>query len=122
MGEGEKHELRLQIADLLELIADQPGWSDKLWSRFNTLLKSADVDGVLGHADEELIHYSGEFNSRNLLLMRVKPDADQVGEHKEELRRIAAALRSGITWDEYKRTNSIYELGLARLFGAFRRH
>jgi hypothetical protein len=43
MTDSEKHQLRLQIADVLDLIAGQPGWSDELWSRFNTLLKAANV-------------------------------------------------------------------------------
>jgi hypothetical protein len=124
MGEPEDREMRLQIADVLELMAAEPSWSDELWSRFNALLKRANVEGLLSHADEELTHYSGNFNSRNLLLMRTKPNPAQVSEHKEELRQIATALRSGMTWDQYKRANNIYERGdgWARLFGAFRKH
>jgi hypothetical protein len=124
MGELEESELRLQVADLLDLIAAQPCWSDELWLRFEALLNCTHNRGLLSHAQEELIHYSGEFNSRNLLLIPVKPNAARVSEHKEELRQIADALRSGTTWDEYKQVNNIYERGdgLARLFRGFRKH
>jgi hypothetical protein len=106
-----QEELRLGIAGVLDAIAAQPGWSDELWSRFHTLLDRADIDGILAHADEELIHYSGEFNARNLLLLRVKPDESQVNSYKTEFRELANAIRRGTTWDEYKRANHIYEAG-----------
>jgi hypothetical protein len=101
----------LEIAAILDAIAAHEGWSDDLWSQFNALLERADVDGILAHADEELIHYSGEFNSRNLLLLREKPDEIQVTGYKDEFRQLADAIRSGTTWDEYKRANRIFEAG-----------
>lgn len=107
----EQEQLRLEIAGVLDAIAAQPGWSDELWSRFHALLDRAAIDGILAHADEELIHYSGEFNARNLLLLRVKPDESQVSGYKSEFRQLADAIRSGTTWDEYKRANHIYEAG-----------
>jgi hypothetical protein len=107
----EQQQLRLEIAGVLDAIAAQPGWSDELWSRVHGLLDRAVVDGILAHADEELIHYSGEFHARNLLLLRVKPDESQVSGYKSEFRQLADAIRSGTTWDEYKRTNRIYEAG-----------
>ena len=108
---AEQERLRLEIAAVLDAIASHSGWSDELWSKFNALLKQADVDGILAHADEEVIHYSGEFNRRNLLMVRVKPDEIQCREYKTEFRQIAEAIRSGTTWDEYKRANRIFEAG-----------
>jgi hypothetical protein len=108
---GEQERLRLEIAAVLDAIAAQAGWSDDLWSRFHALLDRADVDGILGHADEELIHYSGEFNRRNRGPFRVKPDESQVAGYKSEFRQLAEAIRSGTTWEEYKRANRIYEAG-----------
>ena len=94
-------------------------WSDVLYAKFGDLLKRADVDGLLAHADEELIHCSGEFNSRNLVMFPVKPDEIQVRGYKSEFRQLADAIRSGKTWDEYKRANRIYEAG--DLSGALKR-
>ena len=68
-----------------------------------------EVDGLLAHADEELNHYGGVFNSYNLLGFRVKPDKSQVGQYKDEFHNIAEALRSGTSWEEYKRQNRIFE-------------
>ena len=107
----EQERLRLEIAAVLDAIAVQPGWSDNLWSRFHALLERADIDGILAHADEELIHYSGQFSARNLLLLRAKPDESQVSSYRSEFRQLADAIRSGTTWDEYKRANRIYEAG-----------
>jgi hypothetical protein len=106
-----QEELRTEIAGVFDAIAAQPRWSDELWSSFHTLMDRADIDGILAHADEELIHYSGEFNARNLLLLRVKPHESQVNSYKTDFRQLANAIRRGTTWDEYKRANHIYEAG-----------
>jgi len=103
-------QLRVEIAEVLDAIAAHSGWSDELWTRFHELLDKANVDGLLAHADEEMIHYSGEFG-RNLFLFRVKPNENQVDEYKREFRQIAEAIRAGTSWDEYKRLNHIYEPG-----------
>ena len=108
---AEQERLRLEIAAVLDAIASHSGWSDELWSKFNALLEQADVGGILAYAYEEVVHYSGEFNSRNLLMIRVKPDEIQVRGYKAEFRQIADAIRSGTTWDEYKRANRIFETG-----------
>jgi hypothetical protein len=105
----DQERLRLEIAATLDAIAAHKGWSDDLWSQFNSLLKRSDVDGILAYAREELIHYSGEFNSTNLLGFRVKPDENQVTNYKDEFRQLADAIRSGTTWVEYKRANRIFE-------------
>jgi hypothetical protein len=103
--------LRLQIAAVLDAIAVHTGWSDELWSQFHSLLERADVDEILAFAEEELNHYGGVFNSRNLVGIRVKPDEIQVRGYKSEFRQLADAIRSGTTWDEYKRANRIFETG-----------
>jgi hypothetical protein len=111
MPASEIDPVRLQIADVLDAWANEAGWNDGLWRRFNELLKSTEVDGLLAHAHEELTHYSGQFSARNLLGFRVKPDKGQVAGHKEDFLMIAAAIRSGTTWNEFKRQNNIYEGG-----------
>jgi hypothetical protein len=127
----EQERLRLEIAAVLEAIADHTGWSDDLWSQFRALMERAEVDGILADADEELNHYGGEFNSRNLLLIRVKPDEIQVRGYKSEFRQLADAIRTGTTWEEYKRANRIFEAGdlgdalkrvVARVLGRVKGH
>ena len=103
--------VRLEIAKILDAVADEEGWNQGLWTRFNGLLSKMKMDGLVCHAYEELIHYSGELNSRNLLFIRLKPDKHQVQAYKGEFRNIATALRSGISWEEYKRQGHIYEGG-----------
>ncbi len=118
--------VRLRIADVLEGIANAPGWPQDLWEQFQQLIKSTEVDGLLAYADEEFIHYSGEYNSRNILLIRAKPDQIQVRQYKEEFLNIAVALRNGTSWTDYKRQNGISEgsetpsallIWLKKLFG-----
>ncbi|HKV61959.1 MAG TPA: hypothetical protein VJO16_08610 [Candidatus Acidoferrum sp.] len=84
--------IRLQIADVLDAWAAEPGWNDQLWNQFHSLIKLTSVDGLLAHADEEVTHYSGLFNARNVFLVRVHPDKDQVTEYREEFRLIAGAF------------------------------
>jgi hypothetical protein len=98
-------------AAVLEAIADNAGWSDGLWSQFQALMERAEIDGILADAAEELNRYGGEFNTRNLLLIRVKPNDIQVRGYKSEFRQLASAIRSGTTWEEYKRANRIFEAG-----------
>ena len=102
---------RLKIADILEAFANEPGWNEELWRNFRDVIKDAEVDGLLANADEELIHYSGVFNARNLLGFRVKPDKGQVAVYKEQFHALAFAIRNGTSWEEYKRQNNIYEGG-----------
>lgn len=116
MASGETDQVRIQIAAVLDAWANGDSWKDDLWIQFNQLLKLTEVDGLLAHAHEELTHYSGQFNARNLLGFRVKPDKGQIAGHKEDFRMIASAIRSGTTWGEYKRQNNIYERG--ELFAA----
>jgi hypothetical protein len=111
MRNTEQERLRFEIAAVLDAIVAHAGWSDNLWLQFHALLKRAEVDGILAHAAEELTHYSGQFNARNLLLFRVKPDKDQVTGYKDEFQQLAAAIRAGTTWEEYKRANRIFETG-----------
>jgi hypothetical protein len=103
--------IRLAIADTLSSIADSEGWDDQLSKRFDELLKQTEVDQLLSHADEELTHYSGEFNARNLLGMKMKPDKNSVADYKETFKDIANAIREGTSWEQYRRANNIYESG-----------
>jgi hypothetical protein len=70
MTSNSERTIRLKIADVLDSFANEVGWNEELWHRFSDLMKDAEVDGLLANADEELIHYSGEFNARNLLGFR----------------------------------------------------
>jgi hypothetical protein len=108
---GEQKQVRLEIAAVLDAIAADPGWSDALYAQFDALLKLTDVDGILSHADEELIHYSGQFNARSIFNRRVELDKDCVEDYKAAFRELANAIRSGTTWNEYKRANRISEGG-----------
>jgi hypothetical protein len=105
----EQERVRLEIAAVLDAIAAHTGWSDDLWSQFHALLERADVDGILAYADEELIHYGGEFNARNLLLFRVRPDKIQVAGYKDEFRQLAESaggarfLWRGDIFDQFAR-------------------
>lgn len=108
MDEVDQDKIRLEIADVLDAIAAESAWNDELWSRFDALRKRAVVDSFIALADEELIHYSGVFNQRNIFLMRVKPDKTQVQNYKEQFRQIAQAIRTGMPWEEYYRN---YEEG-----------
>ena len=101
--------IRRQIAENLDAWADEGGWNEERWTQFNALMKSTHVDGLLAHAEEELIHFSGLFHARNIFLVRVKPEKNQIESYRDEFRNIAIALRSETTWEQYKRANRIFE-------------
>jgi hypothetical protein len=94
--------VRLQIAETLDAIADFDGWNDELFTNFTDLVKQIGEDDLVWHAQEELIHYSGEFTSYNFFFHRVGPDRGRVNEYKRIFRSIADAVREGKTlaaWD-----------------------
>lgn len=103
--------IRIALADTLSAIADAEGWDDELWKRFNDLLRQTEVDELLDFAHDELNHYSGEFNSFNLLGTKMKPNKNRVTDYKETFKDMANAIRKGTSWEEYRRANGIYESG-----------
>lgn len=118
--------IRLKIAGVLDAIAVDSKWSEELYAEFCSLSKLTNDDGLLAHAQEELGHYYGALNARNLLLFRVNPDKYQVESLKQEFICIARAIRDGVSWEEYKRVNRIYEgsdirNAIGRLFSRIRR-
>jgi hypothetical protein len=105
--------VRLQIAETLDAIADFDGWNDELFTNFTDLVKQIGEDDLVWRAQEELIHYSGEFTSYNIFFQRVGPDRGRVDEYKRILRSIAQALRAGKTlaaWDSVENAGA-YQLG-----------
>jgi len=81
----------------------QASWNNWLTHLNGTTLCGENVSNVDSNADNELlrfvfddlIHYSGEFNARNIFLQRVPPNRDRLDGYREEFRAIAAALRDG---------------------------
>jgi hypothetical protein len=59
-------------------------------------------DELLSYIHDDLIHYSGEFHSVNLLGFRVKPDRHQMDNYQHEFRGIASALREHLFMNEAK--------------------
>ena len=84
---------RFQLAHNLDLLAQTISmWSGDLWKQTLELAKEVDHPAAAG-ACEELIHYSGEFNSMNLLGLEVRPNDDQLANYAEIFAEFADALR-----------------------------
>jgi hypothetical protein len=96
MEEGTRNE----IADRLDELADQQQWNPELWQRCYDLLGAHHDNELLAHIHDDLIHYSGEFRSVNLLGFRVKPDRHQMENYRQEFRGIASALRERLSLNE----------------------
>ncbi len=60
------NEIRRQIANVLTEFAQKEEWDSQLWSTFEGLKKQTTIDSLIAKADEELIHYSGCFATRNI--------------------------------------------------------
>jgi hypothetical protein len=94
---------RNEIADRLNELADQQQWNPELWQRCYDLVGSHQNNELLAYIHDDLIHYSGEFHSVNLLGFRVKPDRYQMANYRQEFRGIASALREHLSLDEAKK-------------------
>jgi len=91
-----------ELAELLRAAARQTVAEPDFWDRFKTLADPS-RDPVAAVAHETATHYWGNFHSRNLLLMKVKPDRYQVQQGQEELGLIAEGLEGGWSVSELKR-------------------
>lgn len=127
MNREQQQQIREDAAMVLEAIAAEPTWDGYLMFQLEELVGRVD-DELLAYALEEMNHYSGVFDARNILLIRVKPDKAIVSQYKREFEEIADALRAGMTWDEYRRAGRVRAWGnlrkavrapLARLKAAF---
>ncbi len=96
--------IRSRLADLLEDLANQRAWNEELWWQCHDSVKANWDDELLAYVHHDLVHYSGLFFERNIFGFRVKPDRYQLEEYREEFRHVAAALRSHMSLNEYRRT------------------
>jgi hypothetical protein len=94
---------RKEIAERLDELADQQQWNPELWQRCYDLVGAHRDNELLAYVHDDLIHYSGEFHSRNLLGFRVKPDRYQMENYRQEFRGIASALREHLSLNEAKK-------------------
>jgi hypothetical protein len=86
---------RNQIAECLESLANQQAWNPDVWQRcYDLVCANSNSDELLAYVHDDIIHYSGEFHSRNILGSRVKPDRYQLEHYRQEFRDIAASLRA----------------------------
>jgi hypothetical protein len=95
------------VAESLEHLAEQEVWNPELWQRCYDLLKANWDNDLLEYVYDDVVHYSGEFHSRNIFGFRVKPDRYQLEHYRQEFRDIAKALRSSMPLSEAKKK---YEL------------
>jgi hypothetical protein len=88
---------RMEVADCLERLAEQPLWNPALWQSCYDLVQANWDNELLKYVYDDVVHYSGEFHSRNIFGFRVKPDPHQLENYRYEFRSIAAAVRSDMT-------------------------
>jgi hypothetical protein len=87
----------------LDELADEKQWNPELWQRCHDLVRAHDDNELLSYIHDDIIHYSGEFHSVNLLGFRVKPDRGQMENYRLEFRGIASALREHLSLNEAKK-------------------
>jgi hypothetical protein len=94
---------RCYVADCLENLASQDSWNSDAWRRCYDLV-SANMDGdqLLKYVHDDIIHYEGEFHSRNILGFRVKPDQSQLERYRQEFRDVACSLRARLSLHDAK--------------------
>lgn len=93
---------RNEVAESLEELAEQATWNPELWKRCHDLVKANWDNEVLAYVYDDVVHYSGEFHSRNIFGFRVKPNRNQLEQYRQEFRGVAAALRSSMSLADAK--------------------
>jgi hypothetical protein len=94
---------RCEIAEALDNLATQESWNSDAWQRCYDLVTANWENELLKYVHDDLIHYDGNFHSRNLLGFRVKPDPHQLKDYRHEFRAIAAALRADLSLEDAKK-------------------
>ena len=94
---------RTEIADRLDELANQQLWNPALWQRCYDLVGAHHDNDLLAYIHDDLIHYSGQFHSVNLLGFRDKPDRYQMENYRAEFRGVASALRERLSLNEAKK-------------------
>jgi|SRR6516225_4475633 hypothetical protein len=84
---------RRELADSLDRLAEQADWNPELWQRCHDLVQHDRDDELMGYVYDEIVHYSGVFQSPNVFGLRVRPRRNQLELYRKELRVIANAVR-----------------------------
>lgn len=92
---------RTKFAVLLKAAAALTISEGEFWRQFNSLVDPF-ADPIAGMAHETATHYWGNFHSRNILLIPVKPDKYQVMQGQNELNLIAEGLEMDWSASELK--------------------
>ena len=104
---GMDEETRNAIAKALEDLANQESWNSEVWQHCYDLVKANWENELLAYVHDDLIHYDGEFHSRNLLGFHVKPNTHRLNDYRHEFRSIATALRTGLSLPNAKKQFSL---------------
>jgi hypothetical protein len=96
---------RRELADSLDRLAEQANWNPELWQRCHDLLQRHRDDELLGYVYDEIVHYSGVFQSPNVFGLRLRPRRNQLGLYRKEFRVIANAVRLHIPLPEIKKAS-----------------
>jgi hypothetical protein len=99
--------IRNEIAESLERLADQPEWNPEIWQRCYESVERHWENELLAYVFDDIVHYSGEFHSRNIFFFRVKADRRRLDRYRQEFRDVAAALRACLSLSEARK---IYDL------------
>jgi hypothetical protein len=86
-----------KVVAWLERLADQSGWNTDVWQKCHDLVTANLDNELLEYVFDDVIHYNGEFHSRNILGISVNSSRLQLEQYRLEFRDIAAALRSGLS-------------------------
>ena len=91
------------IAEASENLAAQESWNPEAWQRCYDLVTANWENELLRYVHDDLVHYDGNFHSRNILGFRVKPNPHQLEDYRHEFRAIAAALRADLSLEVAKK-------------------
>jgi hypothetical protein len=93
---------RTKFAALLRAAATRTVPEEDFWEQFKALADPFG-DPIAGIAHETATHYWGNFHSKNILFISVKPDKYQVMQGQNELNLIADGLEGDWSVSDLKR-------------------
>ncbi len=94
---------RREIADSLEQLANQEHWKPEIWLRCHDLLQAHLDDELLRSVYDEIVNYSGVFQSQKVFGLRVRPRRYHLQLYQREFRDIATALRLNLPLSSLKK-------------------
>jgi hypothetical protein len=88
---------RNEIAESLEILAEQQVWNKAVWQRCFDMVEANMEDELIAYFFDDLVHYTGR------PLFRHEPRPKEIKGYSQEFRDMAHAVRSRMSLSDFKK-------------------